>query len=455
MKEGALPSLHLGRKESSERKRKLPASRNVQQNSEVQNYKKRKNEEPKNRLSEDEAELLIGKDNTNISLQNKTNIPSMENESDPSATTPNPTIPDIQSNPVTSESEPNPTTPATESNSMSNPVTSEFESNSMVSESQSNPMTSATESNSSTLFKKILEKNVQMPASWIRSSVSWGNEHGIAFVKLIGMKGKNGLLDSAFHKKITIDENLLMNISINGKNVNQSDLGINCEKIQSVKNLEEILLIIDKKKICFGSTNIDMNESNTSLLRTFCYVDGIGTLRNNNCSILLPEETETNTRQCRFCNSISQVLNKKIIRHQVGKRKYVQLKKISPKKREEFIKLRQKMRNANRAKEKAKTKNRLLKRTLDDCKKEIEELTETSVTKILSEQSKISENERTAIKEIFMSANCKNPNARRYSDEWVVLCLLLHMKSPATYRFILENEILPVPAVRTIRRYIF
>lgn len=83
------------------------------------------------------------------------------------------------------------------------------------------------------------------------------------------------------------------------------------------------------------------------------------------------------------------------------------------------------------------------------------ELSETSVNKILSENSTVSENEQTAIREILKSAKCKTLNGRRYSDEWVVLCMLLHMKSPATYRLILENKILPVPVVRTIRRYIF
>lgn len=64
-------------------------------------------------------------------------------------------------------------------------------------------------------------------------------------------------------------------------------------------------------------------------------------------------------------------------------------------------------------------------------------------------------NEREVIKQILAALKRKSPKGRRYSEHWLLLCLLMHMWSPCGYRFLRENDILPIPAVRTIRRLKF
>ncbi|XP_011877410.1 PREDICTED: uncharacterized protein LOC105567277 [Vollenhovia emeryi] len=59
-----------------------------------------------------------------------------------------------------------------------------------------------------------------------------------------------------------------------------------------------------------------------------------------------------------------------------------------------------------------------------------------------------------AMLEIMKAAKCANPKSRRYNEEWILTCILMHMKSPSAYEFLRSNEILPVPCVRTIRRYL-
>lgn len=61
--------------------------------------------------------------------------------------------------------------------------------------------------------------------------------------------------------------------------------------------------------------------------------------------------------------------------------------------------------------------------------------------------------QQEALKEILSSASRKNAKGRRYSDKWILLCLLFHLKSPRGYDFILNNKILPLPFPSTIRRY--
>lgn len=48
----------------------------------------------------------------------------------------------------------------------------------------------------------------------------------------------------------------------------------------------------------------------------------------------------------------------------------------------------------------------------------------------------------------------ESKKGRRYSDNCILLCLLLHIRSPAGYRFLMENEVLALPSIRTIRRYV-
>ena len=55
----------------------------------------------------------------------------------------------------------------------------------------------------------------------------------------------------------------------------------------------------------------------------------------------------------------------------------------------------------------------------------------------------ISQNEKLVITEMLEASRHKSRKGHRYSDEWIVLCLIFHMKSPAAYRILRETNILP------------
>lgn len=67
-------------------------------------------------------------------------------------------------------------------------------------------------------------------------------------------------------------------------------------------------------------------------------------------------------------------------------------------------------------------------------------------------ETNFSPNEFIALQEIIKAANQKNTKGRRYNEEWILLCLLLHMKSPKAYNFLRDTQILPIPCIRSIRR---
>lgn len=66
----------------------------------------------------------------------------------------------------------------------------------------------------------------------------------------------------------------------------------------------------------------------------------------------------------------------------------------------------------------------------------------------------IPEAQATAIKECISAAKCTNKKNRRYTEQWLLLCLLLHIRSPSGYSFLRNNNILPLPCVSTIRKYL-
>jgi len=56
------------------------------------------------------------------------------------------------------------------------------------------------------------------------------------------------------------------------------------------------------------------------------------------------------------------------------------------------------------------------------------------------------------MREIIQIAKFTSKNARRYSGDWMLTCILMNIRSPDMYKFIMKNEILPLPCVRTIKQ---
>ncbi|XP_051170091.1 uncharacterized protein LOC127287300 [Leptopilina boulardi] len=310
-----------------------------------------------------------------------------------------------------------------------------------------------------TLFQQIAEdeKSVVLPCGWLRSNITCNHENGISFVKLIGIKEKNGQIHSGCHKTVTLDEDMNIFIYINGRHMENVNFGFSSNKFESVENLSHVLETVDKCQICQGSFNIENNVINASLLQSFTFIDGINILRNKCCPIILQEGLKLKGRhnQCNYCKNVGHVLNTKIIRRQRNRNsKYFLSKDLSPKKRAQLEKIKKIVKNTGRVKERAQATIRLLKATVKESQEKLSKTSDDCVDKMLSENSNISPNEQLAIKEILKASKVKSAKGRRYSDDWIILCLLLHMRSPVTYRMIYDNKILSVPCVRTIRRYL-
>ena len=90
-----------------------------------------------------------------------------------------------------------------------------------------------------------------------------------------------------------------------------------------------------------------------------------------------------------------------------------------------------------------------IEKILEDLNDRNEEMLEN-----VMKERKIPTYQQEALKEILSSSLRKNAKGTSYSEKWILLCLLFHMRSPKGYDFILNNKILPLPSPSTIRRYL-
>jgi len=60
--------------------------------------------------------------------------------------------------------------------------------------------------------------------------------------------------------------------------------------------------------------------------------------------------------------------------------------------------------------------------------------------------------QKAVMKEIIGAAKT-SAKGRRYTEEWIMLCMLMNIRSPGYYEFLRRNNVLPLPCTRTIRGY--
>lgn len=58
------------------------------------------------------------------------------------------------------------------------------------------------------------------------------------------------------------------------------------------------------------------------------------------------------------------------------------------------------------------------------------------------------------VKACFAAAKAKGKKGRRYSTEWIYECFLLRVKGRASYEFLRQKNIMPLPTIPTLNKYI-
>lgn len=87
------------------------------------------------------------------------------------------------------------------------------------------------------------------------------------------------------------------------------------------------------------------------------------------------------------------------------------------------------------------------------CKKDLEQLSSKKLNDVLK-RSALPEPQQMLLRKCISAAKCNSSKGRRYTNDWLLLCLLLHICSPASCRLLRENDVLHLQCVKAIRRYI-
>lgn len=61
---------------------------------------------------------------------------------------------------------------------------------------------------------------------------------------------------------------------------------------------------------------------------------------------------------------------------------------------------------------------------------------------------------KTLVTEFLTASRLKNSKSHRYSENWLMLCLLFNIRSPSAYKYVREIALLPFPHPKTVRQYL-
>lgn len=69
---------------------------------------------------------------------------------------------------------------------------------------------------------------------------------------------------------------------------------------------------------------------------------------------------------------------------------------------------------------------------------------------IIEKCQRMNESKKTLIFECFAASKTKNPKSRRYSENWLMLCLLLNIHSPSAYKYLRTSALLSLLNPKTV-----
>lgn len=214
----------------------------------------------------------------------------------------------------------------------------------------------------------------------------------------------------------------------------------------NMKNIENILKDFDKVGVCKGGPEFSKCPPSKIYSECATPITSLQIWRHNKCPMIINVENCRLT-QCRYCSSLKNKLKIKNLRKP---RFRLRLKTINNAKRDDFRRIAN--RNYKRL-YRTKIKCQKLKTELNQLQDKLSEVDE-NVLSLNLDNNNIPEPQKILIKEIVNISKYSSANSRRYSEDWLLYCLLLHIRSPAAYNLLNHNNILPLPSPSTIRRYL-
>lgn len=176
------------------------------------------------------------------------------------------------------------------------------------------------------------------------------------------------------------------------------------------------------------------------------YPDGMGRWRSKDCHLVCKK------KRCDACAKTRKLALQRKARQQ-NRLTIKRIRDVSnPVDRAKLIEMRMRNRRERRQKLRAKGRVDQLMSSLKDQAAQIAHIKEMTLD-MKSAELNIPASQKTALQEIIAAASKVNAQSRRYNEEWLMLCMLMNIRSPGYYEFLRKNNILPLLCTRTIRSY--
>ena len=105
-------------------------------------------------------------------------------------------------------------------------------------------------------------------------------------------------------------------------------------------------------------------------------------------------------------------------------------------------------------KKKKKRKETKLQRYTTKISELLQDLKKANAVKLdeAIERSQLPDNMKISFKAALRLTKAKSSKGNRYESNWLLHCLLLHIKSPKAYKHLRDTELMPLPHPSTLRR---
>lgn len=253
-------------------------------------------------------------------------------------------------------------------------------------------------------------------------------------------KFENGINCAVTQKSVTLDVDRTLNYYVYGRHVNQQEIGLD-RVLNSEKTLPYILIKFKEMNICNGLGDVNVHFiQNAGACQDF-----IEKWRSKDCSLICK------TKRCNGCVKCKKGILQRMARLK-NRLTMIRIREFAnPIDKHKLSILRIRNRREKRQKFQAEKRVKQLMTCITEQRAQIAKMQDSTLDARCAELN-IPASQKLALKEII-AASKKNAKGRRYTKEWIMLCMLMNIRSPGYYEFLRKNSILPLPCTRTIRSY--
>lgn len=210
--------------------------------------------------------------------------------------------------------------------------------------------------------------------------------------------------------------------------------------LDKVESLPNILLGFQYTPVCGGIKPID-----NFLMKDDGRKDSLDYWRSNKCLLL------TKNRKCDECKRVQSVFQQRQVRYS----KNPAISRIghasNPLDQCKIDALKKKVIRERKMKIRAQHRLKSLNEELEKSQKDLAAIKNSSFEEKCRDLN-LSDMQKMVVREIIAAAKTKG-KGRRYSDDWLMLCMLMNIRSPEYYEFLRKHDIVPLPSKKTINNH--